>query len=341
MKKREHLKRFWKDHIWVVVLFLTFPVGFFFLYGFFQDAEMLDAIYYCAIDVIGLVLVLTWRLYATWQVYELYGIEDSTQVDDFQISNPRSNQEKEVQQLLQKVKLLHYYEIERMEAERREQKLMIYQWVHQIKTPLSVMKLLMGDHVQDEEYVHITGGIRQIEYHLNQIIYIYELDAVEHEFKAERVNLYQVCKKSINELKEYFISNRVYPKLCVEKEIEVYSDPKWLEIILYQLLTNAVKYSEAGSNVTLTVDRSGERVTLSIKDQGMGISSADIDRIFRLFFVGKNGRETGESSGIGLYIVKHIADYLGHGIEVESKLGEGSVFSIVFENRKSIIDLEG
>ncbi|MDD2978479.1 MAG: HAMP domain-containing sensor histidine kinase [Hespellia sp.] len=340
MKHKEHLKRFWKDHVWVVVLFLTVPVACFFLYGFFQNTEMLDLIYYCAIDIIGLILVLTWRLYVTWRVYELYGIDDSMQMDDFQISKPRSNQEKEVQKLLQKIKLLNYYEIKGMEEERREQKLMIYQWIHQIKTPLSVMKLLMGDHVQNEEYVHITSGIRQIEYHLNQIIYIYELDAVEHEFKAERVNLYEVCKKSINELKEYFISNQVYPKLCVEKDIEVYSDTKWLEIMLYQLLTNAVKYSEAGSSVTLTVSGKGERVALSIKDQGMGISDADKERIFRLFFVGRNGRETGESSGIGLYIVKHIAYYLGHGIEVESKLGEGSVFSIIFENRKSIMDRE-
>lgn len=339
MSRREHLKRFGKDHAWVIVLFLTVPVGFFCLYGFFENVQMIDVIYYCAIDVLCLFTILVWRLYATWQIYELYGI-DPAQIDDYQISKPRSNWEKEMQQLLQKIKSLNHSEKMHIEEERREQKLMMYQWVHQIKTPLSVMKLLMEKNVQNEEYVQITGGIRQIEYHLNQILYIYELDAIEHEFQAERVYLYEVCKKSINALKEFFISRQVYPKLCISKDIQVYSDAKWLEIILFQLLTNAVKYSDAGSNVTLTAMQEGERVELSVKDQGIGIDDADKERIFRLFFVGKNGRKTGESSGIGLYIVKYIADYLGHGITVESKAGKGSVFSVVFENRKSTMDRE-
>ena len=337
MKRKDHFIRFGKDHMWIVILFCVVPIGFFVLYGYFENAAAIDIVYYCTLDVLVLLGALIWRLYATWQVYELYGI-GSDQVSDYQIVQPRSSQEKEIQQLLQTIKMLNHREINRMEAERKNQKLILYQWVHQIKTPLSVMKLLMDQHIKDKEYIQITKGIRQIEYHMSQILYVYELDAIGHEFQVEQVSLYEICKKSINELKDFFISRQVYPKLCVAKDVQVYSDTKWLSIILFQLLTNAVKYSHSGQAVTISSFQTGQRIQLDVKDEGIGIPSADQARIFQLFFVGKNGRKKGKSSGLGLYIAKCISEYLGHQIAVNSVEAKGSTFSIVFENRRERMD---
>lgn len=113
----------------------------------------------------------------------------------------------------------------------------------------------------------------------------------------------------------------------------VYSDSKWLRFVLHQLLTNALKYSNAGKAITVRAYTTQTDIVLSVEDEGCGIQPEDISRIFNLFFTGQNGRLRGESTGLGLYMVKQILDYLGHSIQVESTVGIGSKFQIIFENK--------
>ena len=82
--------------------------------------------------------------------------------------------------------------------------------------------------------------------------------------------------------------------------------------------------------MTIKAKRKAERVILSIIDEGIGIEKADLDNIFELFYIGKNGRNNADSSGIGLYIVKKVIEYLGHKLEVESKIGRGTSMTIIF-----------
>lgn len=114
----------------------------------------------------------------------------------------------------------------------------------------------------------------------------------------------------------------------------VYSDSKWLRFVLYQLLTNALKYSNEGGKIIICAENMGDSAVLHIQDEGCGIDPRDIRRIYDLFFTGQNGRQRGESSGLGLYMVKQILDYLGHTIEVQSEVGKGSTFTICFSNSK-------
>ena len=96
------------------------------------------------------------------------------------------------------------------------------------------------------------------------------------------------------------------------------------------MLHNAVKYSDAASTIEVGATASDAGVTLSIVDHGIGIRERDLPRIFDLYFTGSNGRDHDQSSGIGLYVAKHVLDELGHGIEVESKLGAGTCMRITF-----------
>ena len=82
--------------------------------------------------------------------------------------------------------------------------------------------------------------------------------------------------------------------------------------------------------MTIKAKRKAERVVLSIIDEGIGIEKADLDNIFELFYIGKNGRNNADSSGIGLYIVKRVSEYLGHKVEVESEIGKGTKMTIIF-----------
>ena len=162
---------------------------------------------------------------------------------------------------------------------------------------------------------------------------LYKLDAMENDFHAERVSLRQAAKDSINELKSSFIERGIFPKLEAEEQLVVYSDSKWLRFVLYQLLTNALKYSDAGSAIVVKAYDTPSDIVLCVEDSGCGIAPEDLPRIFDLFFTGQNGRLRGESSGLGLYMVKQILDDLGHSIQVTSSPGKGSRFQVLFSKR--------
>ena len=113
----------------------------------------------------------------------------------------------------------------------------------------------------------------------------------------------------------------------------VYSYSKWLRFVLYQLLTNALKYSDAGSAIVVKAYDTPSDIVLCVEDSGCGIAPEDLPRIFDLFFTGQNGRLRGESSGLGMYMVKQILDDLGHSIQVTSSPGKGSRFQVLFSKR--------
>ena len=116
----------------------------------------------------------------------------------------------------------------------------------------------------------------------------------------------------------------------IDAGLRVRTDGKWLAFVIEQMLHNAVKYSDAASTVEVGAMASDAGVTLSIADHGIGIRERDLPRIFDLYFTGSNGRDHDQSSGIGLYVAKHVLDELDHGIEVESKLGAGTCMRITF-----------
>ena len=232
----------------------------------------------------------------------------------------------------------YFAKLSGMEDERKQNKLMIYRWVHQLKTPLSVIRLIAQKNGCQADYKKISQSAGQIQYDLDQVLNMYKLDAIQNDFHVERVSLRQIAKDSINELKSSFIEKGIFPKLDVEENLMVYSDSKWLRFVLHQLLTNALKYSDSGKTIVVRAYTTQEAVVLSVEDSGCGIQPEDIPRIFDLFFTGQNGRLRGESTGLGLYMVKQILDYLGHSIQVDSTVGVGSIFQISFE--KKVVERE-
>lgn len=300
---KSHIKLFLYDHIWILLSFLAFPIMFFLIYSLLYDLKLNDFPYYLFLYSLILLALFIWRFMVTWDIYQML-LTDTQNIDDYSISNPKCMQAKQFQLFLTKLKKLHKNTCRTMFEDKKKQKVMIYQWVHQIKTPLSVISLVSQSKLQSEEYLKINSSISQIQYNLDQIINMYKLDAIENDFVTEKVSLENICRQSINELKGYFISNKVYPKLEISKEIYVYSDSKWLKMIIHQLLTNAVKYSPKNSSINIISSIEDKKILLKIIDYGCGIPQYEQSRIFDLFFVGEKVRQRGESSGIGLYIAK-------------------------------------
>jgi signal transduction histidine kinase len=211
----------------------------------------------------------------------------------------------------------------------------INQWVHQMKTPLSVIHLTIQDE-DDPLFASIQEELHRLQKGLEMVLYTSRLGHFEHDFHVESIPLFHLVKKVISENKRLFIRNQVYPEILVDEHIEVYSDEKWLPFILGQLVTNAVRYS-AGSHEKVTISSylRENRVVLEVKDRGIGIPKRDIRRVFDPFFTGQHGREYRESTGMGLYLVREGCRRLGHQVELESEAGVGTIVRLILKEGQS------
>lgn len=326
-----HIRFFLADHMWIILLFLAAPVAFpvFYLIVVKQSIQW-EWLYYCFLSLFLLLCFLVYRFYATWHLYELFSGEKAA-MEDFLLYRPRSREEKRYQKLMHAMYRQYLAKLHTMEDEKKQNKILIYRWVHQLKTPLSVIRLIAQKNEYQADFKKISQSAGQIQYDLDQMLNLYKLDAIQNDFHAERVSLHQIAKDSINALKSSFIERGIFPKLEADEKLFVYSDAKWLRFVLYQLLTNGLKYSDTGKVITIHGYETQTAVLLSVEDEGCGIQPEDLPRIFDLFFTGQNGRMRGESTGLGLYMVKQILDYLGHTIQVDSTVGVGSKFLISFK----------
>ncbi|MFE8697120.1 sensor histidine kinase [Cytobacillus sp. FJAT-53684] len=211
-----------------------------------------------------------------------------------------------------------------------EQQLMISQTVHQMKTPLSVIQLLIQTNQLKEphlflEWQKVKRECDKVNFSLNQLLTYSRSSQLLADLKIEPVSLKSIVQEVANDLKDYFIEMEVYPKSTIDENIFIYSDRKWLRVVIYQLLSNAVKYGDKKSFVLICY----ENGQLWIKNKGEAIPESEINRVFELFYTGTKGRIQGEATGIGLYLVKKILTTLHHPYKLSSAHNE-TTFMIDF-----------
>ena len=329
MKDKNALKLFIRDNISLFLIILLTQVIFFGFLFYIKGTRFEETVYFSFLVFFVLVLFFLVRFYKMGRVYGKLLLK-SELLNDYLIDEPRSRLEENYNLMIEEMIDNNNKREIMQKQDKKLQKVMVYRFVHQMKTPVSVLKLILEKHSEEGEYKKIRRNISALEYNLNQMLDVYRLEEFKNDFVSEKVMLKNVCKDCINGLKDYFIASQIYPKLDIDDDIYVYSDSKWLKLVIHQLLTNAIKYSDNGQSVTVRAKKEEDRVILSVIDEGIGIENANLRNIFELFYIGKNGRNNADSSGIGLYIVKRVTEYLGHKTEVESEVGKGTTVRIVF-----------
>ncbi len=223
-------------------------------------------------------------------------------------------------------------------------------WIHQMKTPISVIKLILEiekdkniDESTRKSYESIEEEMDKLSNGLEMALYTLRVNDFDQDFKVEEVNLLEIVRTVINENKNTFIVNAIYPKIPSEEELMVTSDKKWIKFVIGQIISNSIKYSKVKESqdrsIIIRLYEEADKTILSIEDRGVGIPEHDLDRVFNPFFTGENGRTYLESTGMGLYLSKDICDRLGHGIFLESTYGIGTTVRLVFYSGKSIYNL--
>lgn len=225
---------------------------------------------------------------------------------------------------------LYENEMIQLQNKQEEHFILLDRWIHQMKTPLSIIEL-MANELDEPESSNMREETDRMKNSLNTILHMARLRSFDRDFHVNLVDLETVIREVSQENKRLFIRSRVYPEIYIEnKGIKVETDEKWFHFMLTQMIQNAVKYSGENKKISVNLIWENQIVVLEVADNGIGIPESDVRRIFDAFFTGENGRNHRESTGIGLYLVKEIADQLGHHVEVESEVGKGSLFRIIF-----------
>lgn len=219
-------------------------------------------------------------------------------------------------------------QIGEVKRERTEYKEYVEQWVHEIKTPITAMKLLCENH-RSEWAKDLLVELEKTNCFTEQALYYARSEHTEKDYSVREVRLFDVVHQAIAENKYLLLQNSVSIELQ-ETDDTVYSDEKWICFILNQLIVNAVKYRTAQPILKFYTERQNNQAVLCVQDNGIGIDAGDLPRIFEKGFTGKNGRETGQNAtGIGLYLCKRLCDKLDIGISAVSASG-GTTIQLSF-----------
>lgn len=202
------------------------------------------------------------------------------------------------------------------------------QFVHNMKSSVAIIGLACEKN-SESVISDISMENEKLKKNLEHALNILRLDEFSNDFKYEKVNLSDIVKEVINDKKRDFIYSKTYPKF-ENTDAPVGTDRKWCAFIIDQIISNAIKYSNAEKNIYFSISQNSDKTVLSIRDEGIGILPEDMPRIFDLFYTGTNGRQSRESTGIGLSMVKHICKKLCHEVSVESQPGHGTTVKISF-----------
>ena len=205
-------------------------------------------------------------------------------------------------------------------------------WVHQVKTPIAASSLLIGDLKDKEAKTQLEQELFKIESYVHLVLQYLRLESFHDDLVLKQENLADLVREVVKKYALFFIQQGLRLNLH-DLDHTIVTDKKWFLVILEQVLSNSLKYTKEGSiEIYFHEDR------LYIKDTGLGIQNADLLRVFERGFSGYNGRLTQQSSGLGLYLSKKIADQLGHKIAIDSQVGQGTTVSIAFPEKKLIFE---
>lgn len=345
IQNKPYLTNFIKqNYIWILMIVTMSCIHL--LYMYLIGARKQDVVYAAVLDAILLLItVLVGFFRYSSKVKALSNALKRPVEEQAQLPEATDDVEMLYQRLLENQSIARS-ESESSAAIRQSQMRDYYSmWVHQIKTPISAMKLLLevereelgqlicddeqGQYLLSDNMDSFEDELFRIEEYVSMALQYQRVSSTENDFVLEKVSVDGVIRDAIKK----------YAKIMIRRHIginysgtgqEVYTDGKWLAFMLEQILSNAIKYTPQGF-VTIETAEEKDRFFITIKDTGIGIKAEDLPRVFEKGYTGYNGHADKKATGIGLYLCRQMADKLGHTIRMESEIGKGTKVWIGFD----------
>ncbi len=223
-------------------------------------------------------------------------------------------------------------------------------WVHEAKSPLAAAHLMLENLVEAvpaddgaeavlQKADALEEELERVEGYIEQALFFARSETLDRDYLIRTHTLRELVSTAIKANARAMIAAHVAP-MRRGLDLEVFTDDKWMEFILGQLIQNSVKYArEQGAIIEFTgrllhAGRADECVELMVRDNGCGVPEADLPRVFDRGFTGENGRTAKRSTGIGLYLVRRLCEKMGIGVAADSVEGEGFTVTLTFSSNK-------
>ncbi len=241
------------------------------------------------------------------------------------LPEPEDEIERLYQELLENSRQERIQQVAKLLKEKAEVMDYFTLWVHQIKTPIAAMRLLLQQEELDgKQGREVEAELFRIEQYVEMTLQYLRLTSGVHDFVLKEYDLDGMIRQAVRKYASMFIRKKL--KLQYEPvNVKVVTDEKWMVFVLEQVLSNAIKYTPCGT-ISIYMDVG----CLVVEDSGIGILPEDLPRIFDKGYTGYNGRSDKKASGIGLYLVQKILKELGHKSLVESEPGKGTKVKLLF-----------
>ena len=316
------LLHYFHDRKAIYILSLTFILIFYLILYLYN--ALIEAIVYATILCIVLLFVFfcidfyfyvkkTRNLSALLQLEEVF-------LSELPVSS--SFLEEQYQQLLHKIDDLFKSVKEQQEINYHEMLDYFTLWVHQIKTPIFALRLLVSS--QETSTNDMLLQILKIEQYVDMALHYMKLGQISSDLRLKYYDLNTIIQDVVKKQATFFIQKKLTLRLD-DIDLKVLTDEKWISFVLEQILSNALKYTKNGYIHIYVKDE-----VLYIEDSGIGIKEEDLPRIFEKGFTGYNGRVDKKASGLGLYLCARILKFLGHPISISSQRGQGTIVMIDF-----------
>lgn len=277
-------------------------------------------------SIILLYFLLDYRKYRQHHQYLIY-LKDNPELFD-NLPQESYLEEKTYQEMLQ-ILQKKIFQLKQENQQKYNNTIDYYtKWVHQIKTPIAGLKLIIQNDYPDKK---MLVELLKIEQYVNMALQYVRLDSIHHDLSFQKVSLDHLVRQEIKKQSLFFFQKNLKVDYQI-KDLQILTDEKWSGFVIEQVLSNALKYTKEGS---ITFYNEGEK--LYIQDSGIGIKESDLLRVFEKGFTGFQGRNDKKASGLGLYLCKNIFNQLDHSISIESKVGQGTTVCLDFSKKEIFI----
>lgn len=367
VENKGYLKNYVRRNLMWILLVIVMSV-IHLLYMCLIDAQTADVIYSGILDLILLMIVgIIGFIRYIGKVKRLKNALKSPVGEQPDLPEPLDNVELLYGQLLENLDIARREAVSGALSRQTQMKDYYSMWVHQIKTPISAMNLLLaaqkdavGELISDDDADYSADGqtdnvackdehledmcaeladnissledeLFRIEEYVNMALQYQRVSSQDNDLVLGKISLDSVIRDTIRKYAKTMIRRRININYSGTDQ-EVFTDEKWLAFILEQILSNAIKYTSKGAITIETVNETNW-CFIKVKDTGIGIRAEDLPRIFEKGYTGYNGHSDKKATGIGLYLCKQMIDKLGHTIRVESEVGVGTTVWIGFNLR--------
>lgn len=331
------IRAYFKEKRSWIAFFLTLQLFYLVISLIDPAISFSSTLYAVFLSAIGFILFLIYRYHKETRFYKSLAAWEGD-LDLFKIASAESPFETMVEASLRTQTEKLKRELDQNRASLGREKDDLLAWIHEVKTPLTAMHLIIERLPDDETKASLTYEWLRIHLLLDQQLHQKRIPYLQQDLYIEAVNLKEMIHSEIKTLQSWCIQKGIGFEIELEVT-NVLTDGKWLGFILRQLLTNAVKYSDA-SDIQITGYQKNGQTILEVTDCGRGIDPKDLPRIFDKGFTSTVAHQQQGATGMGLYLAKQAAELLSITIEVLSKRGEGTTV-LTFPKQNDFHEITG